>query len=458
MKDVHVIKRNDKYIAFNPESLSLFSVTENIGKILESHESHSKCLPENLDGIELDVAKLLDSFDETVNCDICKIWGENDPKALCLIISQDCNLHCGYCFADHGTFGGDKKLMSFVTAKESIDKLFNKDEYNFILFFGGEPFLNYPLMKEVVEYGNQSGSNIKYTTISNGTIMNGAIKEFIYKNFFALQLSLDGPKDINDQQRCGSVGSVHDRVLETLSQLKSRDYPLSIKCIITKNSINKLNTITEYLCSLGVGSIAFAEVSLLPKDNKLYISDNEFNDIITELSHILVRNLNRLASGDKTPIINPISDILRSLITKTRKFNYCSAGREYVAITADGDVYPCHEFVGMDEFHMGNVHDEDFPGNSYNTVKNIFNNLSIYASEECRSCWARFLCGGDCAVHSYIYNNDLSKPTTRRCIMAKSILEALLPEVAEIFQDNAKMQNIVKRFDKSENMTLSPLS
>lgn len=457
MVDIHVIKNDNNYVVFNPESLSLFSVTENIGKILESYESRSESLPENVDGIEIDIAKLLDSFDEKVDCGICN-WSEKDPKALCLIISHDCNLRCGYCYAEHGTFGGGKKLMEFKTAKESIDKLLGDNNDNFILFFGGEPFLNYPLMEDVVEYGNRNDLNIKYLTITNGTIMNDSIKDFICKTFFALQISLDGPKYINDIQRYGSLESVHDQALETMDQLRSGGYPVSIKCTITKNSINKLNTIMDYLCTLGAGSIAFAEASLLPVDSKFYISDAEYEGCITELSRILVRNLNQSASGNKTPIIGPIFDILRSLTTKTRRINYCSAGREYFAVTADGDVYPCHGFVGMDEFKMGNVHDEDFPGESYNNISNIFNNLNVYTYEECSSCWARFLCGGDCVAYSYIYNNDLSKPTKRRCIMAKSFLDALLPEIAEIFQDKTKMQNIVKRFERRGNVAQNLLT
>ena len=459
MTSIHVIKRKDKYIVFNPESLSLYSVTDDIGKILESYESRLENLPENMGSIGVDITRLLGSFDDKVNCGTCesKSWAKKAPKTLCLIISHDCNLRCGYCFADHGTFGGEKRLMSFETAKECIDKFLDKKSNNFILFFGGEPFLNYPLMKDAVEYGSRKGLDIKYTTITNGTIMDNSIKEFIHKNFFALQISLDGPKDINDLQRYGRVESVHDRALETLGQLKSRNYPLSIKFIITKNSINKLNTIIEYLSSLGVGSITFAEASLLPKDSKFFILDTEYTNCIAELSLILVRNLDQLASGNKTPVFVPIFDILRSLTTKKRKVNYCSAGREYVAVTAKGDVYPCHGFVGMDEFKMGNVHDQDFPGESYATIRDIFANINVNTSEECSSCWARFLCGGDCAAHSYIYNNDLSKPTKRRCIMAKSMLKALLPEIAETFQDNTKMQNIIKRLERSGSVTQNPL-
>ena len=413
----HVIKKDNKYIVFDPESLYLFSITENMGKILESYEFRSNSLPESLDSIEIDITKLLDSLNENVDCSICNC-AEKVPKALCLIISHDCNLQCGYCYADHGTFGGEKKLMGFKTAKESIDKLFGEKCDNFILFFGGEPFINYPLMKDVVDYSNRNGLGISFTTITNGTIMSENIKEFIYKNFFALQISLDGPKAINDLQRYGSLESVHDRALETLDQLRSMGYPLSIKCIITKNSINKLNNIMGYLSTLGVGSIVFAEAALLPNDSEFYISDTEYMGCITELTHILVRNLDQLASGNNAPVIGPIFEILRSLTTKTRKANYCSAGRGYLAVTAEGDVYPCHGFVGMDEFKMGNVHDEDFPGESYASIRDFFSKLNVYTSKECSSCWARFLCGGDCAVYSYIYNKNLSKPT-KRTVLSK---------------------------------------
>lgn len=181
MMQIHVIKKLDKYIAFNTESLSLFSITENIGKSLESYGSWSGGLPENEDGIEICIAKLSDSFKEKIDNDIYTGWKGKEPRSLCLIISHDCNLRCGYCYADQGTFGGEKKLMSFKTAKESIDKLLSKNCNNFILFFGGEPFLNFPLMKDVVEYGSQNGLDLKYTTITNGTIMNNTIKNFIYK-------------------------------------------------------------------------------------------------------------------------------------------------------------------------------------------------------------------------------------------------------------------------------------
>ena len=457
MVSLHTINRYDKYIIFHPESLSIFYVSEDIGRFLEIHElgsMNSDIGSECTNHAEISDEEVLTYFEKRIKLKSCEDlkWTGPEPKTLCLIVSQDCNLRCGYCYADHGTFGEDKRLMSFETSKKCIDKILGREFDNSILFFGGEPFLNFSLMKEIIEYGRKAKMNINYTTITNGTIMNDAIKMLINENFFELSISLDGPKAINDIQRYGSVDSVYDRVVDSIEQLNGGRCPLAIKCIVTKNSINNLTNIAEHISSLGVGSMAFADVSRIPNDSKFIISDSEFERYVQELSEILVNNLQQLAMGRKTTAISPILSILRQLITRTRVIHICSAGREYIAVTANGDVYPCHGFVGMDQFKMGNVYDEAFPGEAFDKIKKIFMNHSIYRSEECSSCWARFLCGGDCAVHSYIYNGDLYHPTKRRCILTKSILNAILPEIAEIFQDKNKIQNIIKRFDSNANV------
>lgn len=465
MVNLHVINSSDKYIVFHPESLSIFYVAENIGRHLEHQEldsTNSDLGSEYLNHAEISEGELLTYFEKTTDLKSCEDlkWAGAEPKTLCLIISQDCNLRCGYCYANHGTFGGEKRLMSFETSKRSIDKILGQEFNNSILFFGGEPFLNFSLMEKIIEYGQKVGLNINYTTITNGTIMNDAIQKCIDENFFELGISLDGPKEINDMQRYGSVDSVHDWVVDTIERLKAGKRPLAIKCTVTKNSVNNLTNIAEHISSLGVSSMAFADVSRVPNDSKFILSDSEFELYVQELSEILVKNIRQLALGRKTTVISPIFGILRQLITKTRAIHICSAGREYIAVTANGDVYPCHGFAGMDQFKMGNIYDEAFPGEAFDRIKCIFKAHSVYSSEECSSCWARFLCGGDCAVHSYMFNGKISRPTTRRCIVAKSILEALIPEIADIFQDKIKTKNILELIEHIEvdETHQSPLS
>jgi uncharacterized protein len=193
--------------------------------------------------------------------------------------------------------------------------------------------------------------------------------------------------------------------------------------------------------------MAFAPADMIPQSGKiLLLSESEIEIFSNKLTEILLNNLNQLSSGNMATVVSPIFDILSHLVTKTRAIHNCSAGREYIAVTADGDVYPCHEFVGIEGFKMGNVNDKDFPGEAYDRIKYMFKSHSIYAFEECTSCWARFLCGGECAVRSYVQNGDLFRPTKKRCIIIKSILEAILPEIVEIFQDKNKMQNIMNLF------------
>jgi uncharacterized protein len=120
----------------------------------------------------------------------------------------------------------------------------------------------------------------------------------------------------------------------------------------------------------------------------------------------------------------------------------CSGGREFITITADGDVYPCHMFIGVDEFKMGNVHDEDFPGEKFSKIREMFYKINVNTSYYCNSCWARFICGGECNWQSYLFYKDLSRPTEQRCLKMKLLIEALLPEIADIFQDKIKMKNL----------------
>lgn len=455
MIDFHVINKNNRYIVVHPKSMSIFSVTKNIAEMLiryefelENNELESELLRSKDSHKEF--TELLDYFANRTQEKICKDpnWTCKKPKSLCLFISQDCNLRCGYCYADHGSFGQKEKLMNFDTAKLSIDKILSNDYSNSILFFGGEPFLNFALMREIEKYGSEMGLNINYSAITNGTIIDDAIENFILEKLSFFGLSLDGPKEINDIQRYGCVDSVHDLVAKTIKRLQSKNYPLAIKCIVTKHSINRLANITDYISSLGVKSINIADVSGIPPQSEFFISDGEFEIFARELSDILVKNLNQLSFGIKTAGIYPNFSVLRLLITKTKAIHVCSAGREYIAVTADGDAYPCHKFVGINEFYMGNVHDEDFPGERYAKIKGIFDNHSVYTSEECCSCWARFFCGGDCAARSYTDTGNLFRPTKRRCVLVKSILKAILPEIADIFQDKNRMQNLVKSLNE----------
>lgn len=456
MTELYILNRDDNCIAFHPESLRLFSFKDRARKIMTQNklEFEFNQILENLDCSDMERTSLLNYIKDKTKIHLSKDlkWIGKEPRVIYLIVSQVCNLQCGYCFADQGTFGGEKKIISFDTAKKSMEKLLGKEYNNFILFYGGEPFLNFSLMEDVEEYGRGIGLGAKYTSITNGTIINDAIEKFIHEKFFSLSISLDGPKEINDNQRYGDVESVHDKVVTTIDRLKLKRIPLTIKCIVTKKNYSELDDIAKYLATFDVTSIAFADVSRIPPESEFFLSDVEFEVYAKDLSQILVKNLNRLAAGENIPIIAPIFSILRKLITRTRVTYHCSAGREFLAVTADGDVYPCHGFVRLEEFKMGNIHDKDFPGEAYNKIKDIFNNRSIYTCNERYSCWARFLCGGCCAANCYIYNGDLSQPVVRHCIEIKSILNALLPEIADIFQDKTKMLNIMRNFSRGKDI------
>jgi len=441
-KDIHVIQKDSRYIVFHTESLSLFSVTKDIARILKSYEIYSKYI--NSDA-EIVINNILDNISEKIEPNSTEDikWAKSEQGILSLLISQDCNLRCGYCYADHGTYGSRKKLMRYCTAKKCMDKLLSKEHDNHILFFGGEPLLNFPLIKKIDSYLKQKKIRATYTMITNGTIMNDEIKIFINKKFLSLWISLDGPKDINDRQRFGLVESVHDHVAETIDNLHPRNYPVTVKSIVTKRSVNELTEIVEHISSLNIDSIDLKPVKDVPLQSEFYMSDEDYMTYINELANILASNIKKIAYGDEVKLISYIYPILMQIISKTRMIYGCTAGRKSLTITADGDVYPCHKYIGLKEFHMGNVHDEDFPDNRLDMLREMFRKTNVYTSSECNKCWARFLCGGECHWRSYITHGDISRPTERRCIELKTILEALLPEIAEIFSDEVKTRNVL---------------
>jgi uncharacterized protein len=285
--------------------------------------------------------------------------------------------------------------------------------------------------------------SVTYATITNGTIMTEEIKNFINEKFLGLWISLDGPKDINDKQRFGLSGSVHDRVAETIEKLHPRCYPIIIKSVVTKRSVNKLAEIVDYIGSLNIDSMVIRPVSDVPPESDLFVSDEDYAFYINELANILANNINKLANGEKVKLMSYISPILMQMITKTRKINRCSAGQELLTITADGDVYPCEQYIGLRKFHMGNIHDDDFPGEKFERLREMFCRINIYSSLNCSECWARFFCGGVCHWRSYISHGDLSRSMDQRCLEMKTILEALLPEIADIFSDEVKTKNVL---------------
>jgi uncharacterized protein len=446
--DLHVIHKKGRYVVFHPDSFSLFCVEENIGRILEFYETLSKdisLIAKVFDTSEYYIENLLKYFSDNAvyNTTMDLEWTNGEPRALNLLISQDCNLKCGYCYANHGTYGREKKLMDFDTARKSIDKLLSNEYQNFIVFFGGEPLLNFPLIVEIDSYLTEKGLRAKYTAITNGTIINDEIKKFIEEKFFALGISLDGAKELNDLQRYGSVESVHDSVLETINKLKYRHYTLSIKSIVTKKNANRITDIVTYISSLDVDSMAVESVNDIPPESEFYLSDEDYAAYIYKLASIITNIIREVANGNRVVFGSYIFDILRQIVTKTRKINMCSGGREFITITADGDVYPCHMYIGIDEFKMGNVHDDDFPGRKFAEIREIFYNANVYTSTNCKNCWARFLCGGECHYFSYISNNDLSTPREQRCMEMKAVIEALLPEIADIFLDEIKTKNLL---------------
>ena len=350
-------------------------------------------------------------------------------KAMCLHVSHDCNLRCEYCFAETGDFGGDRKIMSPETGKKAIDFLIEKSfgrENLEVDFFGGEPLMAWDTVTATVDYARsiekQHGKNFRFTITTNGLLLDNEKTEYINREMSNCVLSLDGRKEVNDRIRyTPNNKGCYDLIVPKYQQLvKGRvnegrtDY--YIRGTFTKYNLDFASDV------LHMAELGFRQLSVEP-----VVTDPSLPYAITE---------------DDLPTIFAEYDRLYEIMKKERgRFNFfhfmvdlqggpclrkrltgCGAGNEYVAVTPDGDIYPCHQFVGREGYRMGSVLDGTFDRD----IQRRFAANDVLHKEKCRECWARFYCSGGCAANAEAFHGDISQPYDMECQMERKRLECAM--------------------------------
>ena len=357
-----------------------------------------------------------------------------------LMVSSDCNMRCIYCFNDGGTKPEDSdQVMSFEVAKQAIDYLVNNSEKEEIGcdFFGGEPLYNYKLIKHVVEYcKTYTSKKWIFSLITNGTILNDEIIEMFKENCFHIVVSYDSILQ-NEQRpsRCGKnlVPVIRDNIIKLRDILPRTE--ISIRCILTHNMCAHIKDIIEEAKELGV-RVLFGPVTL-EESNPLNLTDDDYAKYINIIENELVKNYSE-EKYDLVTGITSLSAIILQLITGRKKYYSCGVGTDQVGISATGKIYPCHRFIGINELEMGDIYtgiDKKLYGKyTSRFVDNI---------NPCKTCWAKYLCGGGCAHESYTYNNDLFSPNTKRCDLTKNEIEIALKIYAEAMK-NGEQEKLEK--------------
>ena len=374
-------------------------------------------------------------FSKETNMDnIDKYTSKAPIKAMCLHIAHDCNLRCDYCFASKGDFGGERKLMPFEVGKSAIDFIIKHSEKRKnieIDFFGGEPLMNFPVVKKIVEYARniekQNNKNFRFTITTNGMMLNEKIIDFINKEMSNVVLSLDGRKEINDKLRKRVDNSgCYDKIVPLYKELvgKRGQENYYIRGTFTKYNLDFVNDVLDFIEN------GFLQTSIEPvvcDENLPYaINEEDLEKIFLEYEKLANIIIEKKKKGESFNFFHFMLDLEQGPCL-IKRIKGCGCGNEYIAVTPEGDIYPCHQFVGMKEQKMGNVLSDELDEDK----KNYYSNITVLSKKECINCWAKYYCSGGCSANNYNFNKDANKPYKISCELQKKRLEcAIMIKVA----------------------------
>lgn len=350
-------------------------------------------------------------------------------KALCLHAAHDCNLRCQYCFAGQGQFGGPSGLLSPEVGRAAIDFLIEKSgkRKNIeIDFFGGEPLLNFKVIKELVPYGNEraerAGKKLKFTLTTNGVLLSQEVQQFLLDNNMAAVLSLDGRPAVHDAMRPTPRGKgSYEQVVKAFREYVAQQPPAGyyIRGTFTRHNLDFSQDVMH------MAELGFKDVSVEPVvagNDTDYAFKPEDLPILMEQYEKLTRLLwQRREAGQPINFFHFNIDLSGGPCLPKR-LSGCGAGYEYLAVTPEGDLYPCHQFVGNSDFLLGTVKD----GIHNQELIENFRQAHIYNKPECVGCWAKFYCSGGCHANAWSFNKDLLRPYNLGCQLARKRFECAI--------------------------------
>ena len=359
-------------------------------------------------------------------------------KALCLHIAHDCNLACKYCFAEEGEYHGRRALMSFEVGKKALDFLIANSGNRRNLevdFFGGEPLMNWQVVKDLVAYGREQekihNKHFRFTVTTNGVLLNDEIQEFVNKEMDNVVLSLDGRKEINDQMRPFRNGTgSYDLIVPKFQKLaESRNQEkYYIRGTFTRNNLDFSNDIMHF------ADLGFKQMSIEPvvgdESDPYAIREEDLPKIMEEYDKLAKMMIEREKEGKGFNFFHFMID-LNGGPCVAKRLSGCGSGTEYLAVTPWGDLYPCHQFVGQDDFLMGNVDD----GIVKPEIADDFRSCNVYSKDKCRNCFAKFYCSGGCMANSYNFHGTIHDTYEIGCEMQRKRVECAIMMKAALAEE-----------------------
>ena len=398
---------------------------------------------EDIEDALSDIQELIDA-EELFAADIYKDYvidfkkRQTVVKALCLHIAHDCNLACKYCFAEEGEYHGRRALMSFEVGKKALDFLIANSGNRINLevdFFGGEPLMNWNVVKQLVEYGRsqekEHNKKFRFTLTTNGVLLNDEIMEFCNREMSNVVSSLDGRPEVNDRMRPfrngkGSYELIVPKFQKFAKSRGEKDY--FVRGTFTRNNLDFGNDVLHY-ADLGFEKLSMEPVVAAPEE-PYSIREEDLPQIMDEYDRLAKEFVKRQKEGRGFKFFHFMLDLSQGPCV-AKRLSGCGSGTEYLAVTPWGDLYPCHQFVGNEEFLLGNVD----TGVVNTKVRDEFKLCNVYAKEKCKNCFARFYCSGGCAANSFNFHGSITDAYDIGCEMQKKRIECAIMIRAALAED-----------------------
>ena len=354
---------------------------------------------------------------------------ETVVKALCLHIAHDCNLKCQYCFAEEGEYHGRRALMSFEVGKKALDFLVANSGHRVNLevdFFGGEPLMNWQVVKDLVAYGRSlekpHNKKFRFTLTTNGVLLDDDIIAFANKEMANIVLSVDGRKEVHDKMRpmAGGQGS-YDLIIPKFQKVAESRNQTNYYVRGTFTHFNKdFAADVCHLADLGFQQISVEPV-VAPESAPYALSEADLPALLAEYDKLAAEMIKRKKEGNTFNFFHFMID-LKGGPCVYKRLSGCGSGTEYLAVTPWGDFYPCHQFVGQEEFLMGNVDD----GITNTDIREAFKTCNVYSKEKCKNCFAKFYCSGGCAANSYNFHGSIHDAYDLGCELQRKRVECAI--------------------------------
>ena len=357
-------------------------------------------------------------------------------KALCLHVAHACNLACRYCFAGEGEYHGERALMSLETGKKALDFLVAQSgnrEHLEVDFFGGEPLMNFEVVKELVAYGRAIEEETKdtahpkvfrFTLTTNGLLLNEEIMDFCDREMDNVVLSIDGRKEVHDAMRpcrdgSGSYDVILDKLLTFAKRRREKHLQYYVRGTYTHHNLDFTEDVL-HLADLGFDQISVEPV-VAPPTEAYAITEEDVSSLSDAYEALGREMLRRNAAGEGFQFFHYMIDLSGGPCIYKR-ISGCGAGSEYLAVTPQGELYPCHQFVGNEAFLLGDVE----RGIVADDLVRAFKKVNVYAKEACRTCFARFYCSGGCAANAHAFAGDVNAVYEIGCQLQRKRIETAI--------------------------------